>query len=108
MTFKMTEEEARRVLDAARSAGLKIDDAARAFVAESKSADFYLGFLSGIACVVTTSRSFLQTLGEAIVSETCRDAEAAANLHLVGEAVDILTMRTAPPSAVAAERLLEV
>jgi len=103
MTFKVTEEEARRALESARSGGLKINEAARAFVAAGESADFYLGYLSGIACVVTISRSFLQTLGEAVGSETDRSAEGAANLHLIGEAVEVITMGAAAPAAVVAE-----
>lgn len=104
MTFKVTEDGARRALEAARRAGLKVDDAARAFVAEGESADFYLGYLSGIACAVTHSRSFLKKLGEAVDSDSRIDAEGTSSLHLIADAVEQITMRVAAPAIAAAAR----
>ncbi len=106
--LKVSEENMRRALDLARNSGLKIDDAARAFVMEGESAEFYLGFLSGIRCAVTLSRCFLQRLSEAADSVAHHKADEVASLYLIGEAVEIITMGFAGPAAVSAERCLEV
>ncbi len=63
---RVTEDGVRRLAEAARNSKLRIDEEAKRLVAEEQSADFYHGYVSGVAGVVTLCRYFLKSFGEAV------------------------------------------
>lgn len=105
--IKLFEEDVRRLVEAARESGLKIDEEARASVEPERSPEFYLGYLSGIMCAVTICRNFIGTLGTRMDQDSHKGAKDFTAEKLAVEPVELITMHTAGPAAVAAELYVE-
>ena len=105
--IKLFEEDVRRLVEAARESGLKIDEEARASVEPERSPEFYLGYLSGIMCAVTICRNFISTLGAQMGQDSHNGLRDFSAESLVINTVELITMHTAGPAAVAAESYFE-
>ena len=105
--FRVSEEGMLRLAEAARESKLRIDEEAQRLVDEGQSPEYYLGYVNGIAAVITLCRGLAKELGERAGVNPHRCAETIVGESIVTEVVELITMRTAVPAAVAAGRFLE-
>ncbi|MBA3713416.1 MAG: hypothetical protein H0W76_13360 [Pyrinomonadaceae bacterium] len=107
--MKVSEDRMHRLAEAARDSGMRINEEARQLVEEGQSADFYRGYVSGVAGIVTLCRCFLKSVGEAVDADLRHGhgVETAVIEHSIIEVVELMTMHMAAPAAAAAERYLQ-